>query len=268
VVSAGYRSICITIGPNFPIYTRRGMASHRDERFDDVFAPVVPARISAAVTDQIREAILERKLTPGDKLPNERDLAARFGVSRVTVRDALRALEAAGLIEIRLGSTGGAFVRAPTAAVVRAGISNMLLLSTMKPDEIAEARLIFELGTVSLAVERATDEDVAALRSLCDEGAAALAAGAYDSELSQAFHARLAGAAQNHAVELMTSSFAGPLSMHGVRRRLPTDWSHERTIEEHRRIVDAIADRDAPRARAAMTRHLLRGTTIVPPPAS
>ena len=234
--------------------------------FDDVFAPVVPARISSAVADQIRSAILERKITPGDKLPNERDLATRFGVSRVTVRDALRALEAAGLVEIRVGSSGGAFVRAPTTAVVQAGLSNMLLFSSVEPDEIAEARLIFELGTVTLAVERATDEDIAELRALCDEGASALAAGTYDSELSRAFHARLARAAQNHAVELMTASFAGPLSMHRVRERLPVDWSHERTVEEHRRIVEAIADRDGPRARAAMTEHLLRGTTLAPPP--
>jgi DNA-binding FadR family transcriptional regulator len=236
--------------------------------FDDVFAPVHPARISAAISDQIRNAILERKLTPGDKLPNERELATRFGVSRVTVRDALRALEAAGFVEIRVGSTGGAFVRTPTTAVVEAGLSNMLLLSTLKPEEIAEARLVFELGTVTLAVERATEQDIADLRALCDEGARAHAADAYHSDMSRAFHARLAHAAQNQAVELMTASFAGPLSMHRVRERFPADWSHARTIDEHRRLVDAIADRDGPRARAVMTEHLLRGTTLAPPPAS
>ena len=241
------------------------MSPQNRQRTSDLFVPVAGARISAAITEQIRSAILERKLQPGDRLPNERDLAARFGVSRVTVRDALRALEAAGLVEIRVGSSGGAFVRAPTTAVVQAGISNMLLLSTVKPDEIAEARLIFELGTVTLAVERATEGDVAELRALCEEGASALAAGAYDSELSRAFHARLARAAQNHAVELMTASFAGPLSMHRVRERFPVDWSHERTVEEHRRIVEAIADRDVSRARAAMTEHLLRGTALAPP---
>src|SRR4051812_38633696 len=190
---------------------------------DDLFAPVVTARISAAIADQIRTAILERRLTPGDKLPNERDLAERFAVSRVTVRDALRGLEAAGLVEIRVGASGGAFVRAPTTAVVEAGLSNLLMLSSVEPDEIAEARLIFEIGTVTLAVERATEEDIAALRDLCEQGARALAAGTYESRLSSAFHARLARAAQNHAVELMTASFGGPLSMHRVRQRLPAD---------------------------------------------
>jgi DNA-binding FadR family transcriptional regulator len=184
----------------------------------------------------------------------------------VTVRDALRALEAGGLVQIRVGATGGAFVTAPSAGVVGAGLSNLLMLSEIEPDEVAEARLIFELGTVTLAVERATDEDIAQLRELCDEGAEALAAGAYTSALSQAFHARLATAAQNHAVELMTASFAGPLSMHRVREREPADVSHARTVDEHRRIVDAIAARDGAAARDAMTEHLLRGTTLAGSP--
>jgi GntR family transcriptional repressor for pyruvate dehydrogenase complex len=232
------------------------------DALEDVFVPVVSERISATIAEQIRAAILDRRLAPGDRLPNERSLAERFKVSRVTVRDALRALEAAGLVQIRVGATGGAFVTAPSAGVVGAGLSNLLMLSEIEPDEVAEARLIFELGTVTLAVERATDEDLAELRGLCDEGAEALAAGAYTSALSQAFHARLATAAQNHAVELMTASFAGPLSMHRVREREPADASHARTVQEHRRIVDAIAARDGAAARDAMTEHLLRGTTL------
>ncbi|HZU16950.1 MAG TPA: GntR family transcriptional regulator, partial [Candidatus Dormibacteraeota bacterium] len=71
------------------------------------FTRVRPARVSNEVVAQIREAIFSGRYQPGDRLPTERELSRQFGVSRVTVRDALRALEAAGLIEVRVGGQGG-----------------------------------------------------------------------------------------------------------------------------------------------------------------
>jgi GntR family transcriptional repressor for pyruvate dehydrogenase complex len=228
----------------------------------DLFVPVVGGRISDAITEQIRSAILQRKLQPGDRLPNERELAERFGVSRVTVRDALRTLEAGGLLEIRVGASGGPFVTAPSTNMVGRGISHMLALSEVDGDEIAEARVILELGTVSLAVERATEEDVEELRALCAAATDALAAGDYDTQLSRDFHAALAHAAHNRAIEMVTATFAGPLSMHPVREREPADWSHERTVEQHLELVDAIEARDGERARAVMREHLTRNTGV------
>jgi GntR family transcriptional repressor for pyruvate dehydrogenase complex len=240
----------------------------RKSASDGLFMPVSSARISVGIADQIRSAILEGKLKPGNRLPNERHLAEQFGVSRVTVRDALRSLETSGLIEVRVGATGGAFVTAPSTEVVGEGISNMLVLSKVDPDEIAEARLIMEVGTVSLAVERANAEDIAALRELCDESDRAYAAGEYHTDLSRAFHTALAHAAHNRAVELVAATFAGPLSLQPVRDREPLEWSHGRTVAEHRALVDAIEARDAEQARRVMTEHLRRGThgvDCVPP---
>jgi GntR family transcriptional repressor for pyruvate dehydrogenase complex len=237
-------------------------AGERARPSDDLFVPVAGARVSAAITQQIRSAILERKLQPGDRLPNERDLAERFGVSRVTVRDALRTLEAAGLLEIRLGASGGPYVTAPSARLVGEGISNMLVMSAVEPDQIAEARLILELGTVSLVVERATDQEVEELRELAKQGASALEAGEYHRGLSRDFHALLARLAHNEAIELVTETFAGPLSMHAVREREPTEMSQRRTVDEHLALVEAIADRDADRAQQIMTAHLTRGTEV------
>ena len=234
---------------------------------DDLFVPVVGGRISDAITDQIRTAILERKLLPGDRLPNERSLAERFGVRRVTVRDALRRLEAGGLLEIRVGASGGPFVTAPSTGIVGEGISHMLQMSEVDPDEIAEARVILELGTVSLAVERATEEDIANLRALCEQATEALAAGHYDVQLSRDFHAALAQAAHNRAIEMVTATFAGPLSMHAVREREDEHASHEISVRQHHELVDAIAARDAERARQIMRLHLTRSTDVDDSPA-
>jgi GntR family transcriptional regulator, transcriptional repressor for pyruvate dehydrogenase complex len=238
------------------------MTERIDQTASDLFTPIVAGRISATISAQIRSAILEGKLKPGDRLPTERELTGRFGVSRVTVRDALRALETAGLVEIRVGAAGGAFVTAPSSGLVGRGISDMLALSQVDPDEIAEARLIMELGTVGLAVDRASDEDIADLRELAERAAQALADGDYDSSMAREFHARLAAAAHNRAIDLVAETFGGPLSMHPVREREPAGWSHERSVDEHLRIVDAIEQRDVALARRLMTEHLTRGTRV------
>src|SRR3954465_15866261 len=129
-----------------------------------LFAPISVARASSSIDDQIRQAILTGKLDQGDRLPPERELAGQFGVSRVTVRDALRALEAMGLIEVRVGARGGAFVTVPTGSLVGQTMSDMMMMSAITPEDIVEARLAVELGTVTLACARATEDDIARMR--------------------------------------------------------------------------------------------------------
>src|SRR5262249_27190117 len=85
---------------------------------DSLFAPVSVARASSAIAEQTRTATLAGGLRAGDRLSPERELAEQFGVSRVTVRDGLRSLEAMGLIEVKVGARGGAFVTAPTGSKV------------------------------------------------------------------------------------------------------------------------------------------------------
>src|SRR3954462_13654531 len=168
---------------------------------DDLFAPITVARASSAITDQIRAAIVGGRLQEGARLAPERALAEQFGVSRVTVRDALRGLEAMGLLEVRVGARGGAFVTVPSGSLVGQTMSDMMLMSAVTPEDIVEARLMVELGTVSLACARATDDDLKRLRALCERGEAELAAKTYTRELSWEFHSLLAEAAHNPAVD-------------------------------------------------------------------
>jgi DNA-binding FadR family transcriptional regulator len=224
-----------------------------------MFAPVAVARASSAIAEQIRGAMVSGRLKAGDRLSPERELAEQFGVSRVTVRDALRSLEAMGLIEVKVGARGGAFVTAPNGSKVAQTMSDMMLMAATTPEDIVEARLIVELGTVSLACARATDDDLAALRELSDRAEAALAAGTYTRDLSWDFHALLARAAHNGAVDGLTQSFRSSLSMHPMRVR-EGNRAYERTVAEHRAILDALVRRDGTSARREMAEHLLRGT--------
>jgi GntR family transcriptional repressor for pyruvate dehydrogenase complex len=226
-----------------------------------MFAPVSVARASSAIADQIRAAIIGGQLKEGERLPPERTLAEQFEVSRVTVRDALRALEAMGLIRVRVGARGGAFVTAPTGSVIGQTMSDMMMMSAVTPEDVVEARLIVELGTVTMACVRATDEDLALLRELCERGRRALANRTYTRELSWDFHALLAKAVHNAAVDGLTQSFRSSLSMHPIRTREGTK-AFELTMDEHLRILDALERRDGGAARTAMAQHLLRGTRL------
>lgn len=226
-----------------------------------MFEPIAVARASSAIAEQIRTAIVTGRLKKGERLSPERELAEEFGVSRVTVRDALRSLEAMGLVEVKVGARGGAFVTAPNGSKVAQTMSDMMMLSATSPEDIVEARLIVELGTVTLACARALDEDLARLREHCERGRDALASGTYTRELSWDFHALLARSAHNGAVDGLTQSFRSTLSMHPLRVREGTR-AHVLTVDEHLRIVEALEARDGAAARREMADHLLRGTSL------
>ena len=222
------------------------------------FTRVSTGRISADIVDQIKVAIRDGRLTPGDQLPPERDLTRQLGVSRVSVRDALRMLEATGLVEVRVGARGGAFVTAPAPRLVSEGLADMLMLAETTPAEVTEARKIFELGMLELACERRTDEDVAALEEICDRADAALAAGSYDAAISAEFHTRLARCAHNTAIALFAETFQGPL-LRSLQQARKLDPQMGRVgALEHRALVDAIRAREPKAAKEILSNHLGR----------
>src|ERR1700759_4621975 len=157
----------------------------------DLYKTVTSNRMSEAIVEQIRSLIRSEQLRPGDRLPSERDLGERMGVSRVTVREAMRVLEAGGLIEIRVGARGGAIVTSPSSTKLGTGLADLISLSPLTAAEVTEARQVFELGIIPLVVTRATDDDTTELREMVAAHQAALKQGAYDMQMSAAFHVRV-----------------------------------------------------------------------------
>ncbi|MPZ87194.1 MAG: FCD domain-containing protein [Nitriliruptorales bacterium] len=225
---------------------------------EEIFRPVTTGRASSEVVRQIKAAILDGRLKPGDRLSSERELTEHLGVSRVTVRDGLRMLEAAGLIEIKVGARGGAFVRAPAPDHVGEGLANMLMLSSIEPAEVTEARMIFEIGIIPLVCDRATDEDIAALSEICERSDRALSSGQFDVSLSAEFHTRLAHCTHNPAIGLIVESFQGPLLMSLMHAKAIAPQMGDPGVAEHWGLVRAIEARDVERARHVMVRHLGR----------
>jgi DNA-binding FadR family transcriptional regulator len=224
----------------------------------DLFNPVNDRRISELIVDQVRLLIRQQQLNPGDRLPAERELCERFGVSRVTVREALRVLEANGLVEIRVGARGGAFVTTPSRERVGEGIADLLTLSAVTAAEVTEARLILEVGMIPLVCERADDDDITALLDICDRQDKALADGDYHMNLSAEFHSRLAECAHNSAVHMLIQSFRGPLLMSLERAQQSAPEMGPLGAKEHRRLVHAIQRRDVEQAGTIMRKHLGR----------
>lgn len=224
----------------------------------NLFSPVTSARISATIVDQIRALIHQGQLSPGDRLPSERELCTSFGVSRVTIRDALRVLESSGLIEIRVGAHGGAYVTAPTTSNISAGLTDMLAMSALSGAEITEARIIFELGIIELVCERAAEEDFAALDDICKRSQASLEGGQYDMDLSAEFHIRLANSAHNRTLDLIVESFQGPLRYSLLEAQHSAPSMGDPGVSEHLELLKVVKDRDARSARDILYRHLSR----------
>lgn len=229
----------------------------------DLFSTVSVGRVSQVIVDQVRQLIRAGRLRSGDRLPSERDLCERFGVSRVTVREALRVLEAGGLIDVRVGARGGAFVTTPTRARLGEGLADLLQLSPLTAAEVTEARMVFELGIVPLVVERATEEDLAALERLCEEQQAALSDGRYTMEMSAEFHVRVAACTHNSAVEMLVGSFHGPLLMSLKEAQIAEPLMGHRGAREHLNFVQAVRRRDITGAERIMRTHVERTASRV-----
>ncbi|MER7797107.1 FCD domain-containing protein [Microbacterium sp. NPDC096154] len=121
-------------------------------------------RLSERIGGEIRRLISAGELTLGDRLPSERSLAEQYGASRVVVREGLRGLEEAGLVEIRKGRMGGAFVTSGSSPVFTRTLRDMAAVGSASWQEMFEARAWIMDAAVRLACERRTDADLAALR--------------------------------------------------------------------------------------------------------
>jgi GntR family transcriptional repressor for pyruvate dehydrogenase complex len=224
----------------------------------DMFSRVTVDRVSQVIVDQIRLLIREGRLSTGDRLPSERDLCQRFGVSRVTVREALRVLEASGLVEVRVGARGGAFVTSPTAARLGAGLADLMTLSPLTAANVTEARQIVELGILPLVVERATEDDITELMELVERSQEAVDRNEYTMALSAEFHIRVSMCAHNPAIEMLVQSFHGPMLMSMRQAQMAAPLMGHRGTDEHRLLVQAIADRNTDAAVDVMRTHLDR----------
>jgi GntR family transcriptional repressor for pyruvate dehydrogenase complex len=211
-------------------------------------------RLRDRAADQLLEMVVSGGLEPGERLPPERELCARLGVSRTVVREALNLLEARGLISIEHGR--GAVVSGGNTDAVRDALGVILRVRPKVLWELLEMRAILEVGISGLAAERATEEDTDAMRVQLERMAAAIDApeGYVDADVE--FHALLARAARNGVLLTMLEPIVDLLR---ASRRVSASrrpGSALRALGEHEEILRRVEAGDAEGARREMRAHL------------
>lgn len=222
------------------------------------FEPIRPRRAFEEICERVRDQLAAGTLAPGDKLPAERDLAQQLGVGRNAVREALHALELVGIVELRKGARGGAFIRQGDPASMTQVVQDMIHLGSISMDELTEARLHIQDTVVRLACERATEDDIAALAANIDATEEVSRSGDYFAriESSRQFYRLLANASHNSALYLIVDSLTTVLM--GYLRARVTGGARLKPdlVQARRRFLEALASRDADAAADEMRRHL------------
>lgn len=225
--------------------------------------PIVRRKLSDEVFDRLKSMIVSGELAPGDAMPAERDLMARFGVGRPAIREAMQALAGMGLIAISHGERARILAMTPQSVVRQVDRAAEIMLSTSPAalDHLKEARILFERGVVRQAAERADDADIAALASLIEEQRAVLGRPDAFIAADMRFHTRIAAICGNPILEAVSHSMLGWLKQYHTELLI---WSGREnvTLVEHRELLDALAARDPQAAEAALVRHLERSREL------
>ena len=216
-------------------------------------APIKSTRIYEEIVRQVKAMIADGKLKGGDRLPPERDLAEKFVVSRTSVREALRALESLGLVEIRPGE--GTFVRQVSIDALIEPLALLMVSQREAIGELFEARRLLEPSLAALAAARATPEELQEMERILDEQAKEVAAGRTGLAQDAQFHAAIGAAAHNRAITRMAHAIMDLLTQ-SREESLNTPGRPTRSHEDHRRVLGAIGRRDAEGARKAMLDHI------------
>ena len=210
------------------------------------------------VAGQIRELIMSGELAPGDRLPNEGAMATQFGVSRTTVREALRVLSSQGLVITERGVSGGTFVSAGNPAVVvellEIGLNVLTGNNVLTVFELLECRQTLEVPVAAMAAERRTADDLVRLERLLAANPDAGEPFAESFDRHRQIHLAVHDAAQNRMFAVLLEPLFGV-----VEKLAPRVYSDERlhqVHDEHVALVDAIRNRDPIGAAAIMKAHL------------
>lgn len=210
------------------------------------------------VAAQLREQILDGALPEGARLPNETVLATDFGVSRATVREALRLLTAQNLIRTAKGAGGGSYVTVPSAGHISdsllSGIGLMTVAEDVTLDELLEARELLEVPAAELAARRRGEEDLERLQAAIPDRPLQLPTDeqfAYNRD----FHSVVIDTCGNTLLSIAAQPIFRVLQTHLSRSKLGRDW-HRAINEHHRAIAAAIEAQDERAAGELMFDHL------------
>ncbi len=208
--------------------------------------------LSSEVAKALLDAVFSGQITPGTRMPSERQLAEQFGVGRFVVREALKSLGLLGLLEVRQGD--GTYVRSPDSSLLPRVVEWGLLVGEQRTSDLVETRQYIEPITARLAAERRSDTDLAAIRTHL-HGMRDAGDNSTFVDADVAFHLSIAGATGNTVLSNMLTSIASLLNV-WIRNVVDAAASREPSYLEHVPIYDAIEARNVDAAGEAMRTHM------------
>jgi DNA-binding FadR family transcriptional regulator len=216
------------------------------------FEPVRPVRAYERVVEQIEEAVARGDLSPGQRLPSERELMAQFSVSRSTIREALRVLQAGGLVRSRPGDPHGAEVLPFSAATLHKSMTTLARVDELSLGELVQFRMLLDGSANLLAARLRTPSQLDEMDSAIADMRAAVDTG-YDmfSAADVAFHDAVARASRNKLIQvcndvvrsIVLDLIAGKIAQSAVRRTLMSQ-----SVRHHEEVLAAVRAGDGPLA--------------------
>ncbi|MGJ7034219.1 GntR family transcriptional repressor for pyruvate dehydrogenase complex [Anoxybacillus eryuanensis] len=225
---------------------------------DKVYKQIKPKKIYEEVAEAILHMIQTGQLKPGDKLDSVQQLAENFQVGRAAIREALTALRAMGLIEMKQGE--GTYVREFDPAMLSFPISAAVLMNKEDVAHLLEVRKLLEVGAAGVAARKRTDEDLRAMQSALTQMREAIG----DEELGEKadflFHMAIAAATKNPLLVSLMNNVSGMMmeTMRETRRiwLFAKQATTEQLLEDHIAIFEAIRDQHIELAQERMKEHL------------
>ena len=217
------------------------------------FEPFEKEVLSERIAARILSMIEKKQLGPGDKLPPERELAAKMQVSRPSLQKALRGLAFLNILEIRQGD--GTYITSLDPGLLTEPLTFIFSLDNSKFAQLYEARKILEVGIVALAAQWITDEEITELEDCLARFNDAMEDNEARNQADLELHAAIARAARNPILARFMDSIS-QLSQASRRQTSNLPGVPEQSAKDHRAIVDALKARDPEAARQAMLQHL------------
>ncbi len=221
------------------------------------FKPIKTRKIYEEIVDQLKMMIIQGNLKPGDKLPSERELSEQLGVSRSSVREALSALEAMSILDIRSGE--GTFVRQTSQSATIEALALVLTVENNPEVQLMEVRRVLEVEAAGLAARRATLYQVEKIGDALKAMQAAAEKQELAVEYDLKFHFTIAEATHNNILLRIMNTVADIMhqTFRAKRQQLyGSPGMAERIIREHTLIFKAIQERNPAEARERMLEHL------------
>lgn len=210
-------------------------------------------RISDQLKSILKQSILDGHFKAGDKFPPEVKIAEQYNVSKVSAREALRQMEAEGLILKKRGIYGGSFVAEPGSEKMVEVIINSYLFGGVTAEDLAEFRRILEPGLVRLAARRRSEEDLAAMERCIREIEQSIQDGSPDQTKALSFHRLIANACHNAFISALMESLVKVFQQ--VLAKTPDPVAAKKDIKYNKLFYECIKNRDEDKAQEVMTAH-------------